>query len=135
MALLGSVTHTSGASGMFAQVSEGTQLPRDPLGDAVSPIEDLNSRWEKIAEAEYAKDGATEGWSSDDDAQHETSDMAFIKKHPDVPVVENLEDLWKLSKLQQERKARQKKSEARAGHVMRDAPPLLPQCTQQALSS
>lgn len=38
--------------------------------------------------------------------------------HPDVPVVENMEDLWKVSKLQRERKRRQEQiaalKEARA---------------------
>lgn len=30
------------------------------------------------------------------------------KAHPDVPVVENLEDIWLVNKLQQERKAKEK---------------------------
>ena len=32
--------------------------------------------------------------------------------HPDVPVVENMEDLWKVSKLQRERKRRQERIDA-----------------------
>ena len=35
-----------------------------------------------------------------------------VQAHPNVPVVENLEDLWKLGKLQRERKLRAAKVEA-----------------------
>ena len=30
-----------------------------------------------------------------------------MQEHPDVPVVDNMEDLWKVAKLQKERKARE----------------------------
>lgn len=36
----------------------------------------------------------------------------FDQEHPDVPVVENLRDMWKVTKLQQERKAKQEKEKA-----------------------
>ena len=35
-----------------------------------------------------------------------------LQAHPDVPVVENLEDLWMVSKLQRERKAREAAAKA-----------------------
>lgn len=36
-----------------------------------------------------------------------------LQAHPNVPVVENLEDLWMVSKLQRERKAKQKAAKER----------------------
>lgn len=33
-----------------------------------------------------------------------------MQAHPDVPVVEKLEDLWKVSKLQRERKRKEEKA-------------------------
>lgn len=37
--------------------------------------------------------------------------MSTVQAHPDVPVVDNLEDIWLVSKLQEERKAKQKHQE------------------------
>ena len=39
--------------------------------------------------------------------------MLPCQEHPDVAVVENLEDMWKVTKLQQERKARLEEQAAR----------------------
>ena len=36
--------------------------------------------------------------------------LLCVQAHPNVPVVDNLEDIWLVNKLQQERKATQKKS-------------------------
>ncbi|GMH44174.1 hypothetical protein BSKO_12108 [Bryopsis sp. KO-2023] len=69
-----------------------------------TPVTDKVSMWGDIAREEYAKDGASDGWDSDAENDVETPETKFMKAHPDVPVVENLEDLWRLSKLQQERK-------------------------------
>lgn len=35
-----------------------------------------------------------------------------VQAHPDVPVVEKMEDLWRVSKLQRERKRRQEQAAA-----------------------
>jgi len=72
-------------------------------------IRDEMAAWERIAAAAYAVDGVTEGWDSEEDEKKkkETSEDAYINSHPDVPVVENLEDLWLVSKLQKERKAKE----------------------------
>ena len=35
-----------------------------------------------------------------------------MQAHPDVPVIENMEDMWKVSKLQRERKHKQELAEA-----------------------
>jgi hypothetical protein len=43
-----------------------------------------------------------------------------VQAHPDVPVVENLEDLWLVTKLQNERKAkeeRQKQKKLQVRHA------------------
>ena len=37
--------------------------------------------------------------------------LSIVQAHPDVPVVDNLEDIWLVSKLQEERKAKQKEQE------------------------
>ncbi len=37
--------------------------------------------------------------------------LSTVQAHPDVPVVDNLEDIWLVSKLQEERKAKQKQQE------------------------
>ena len=37
--------------------------------------------------------------------------LSTVQAHPDVPVVDNLEDIWLVSKLQEERKAKQKLQE------------------------
>lgn len=75
-------------------------------------IKDQNAVWERIAAAAYAADGIMEGWDSDNDetvrrGNSNSAEEAYMKSHPDVPVVENLEDLWLVSKLQQERKAKE----------------------------
>ncbi len=72
-------------------------------------IRDEMAAWERIAAAAYATDGVTEGWDSEDDEikKKTTSEETYINSHPDVPVVENLEDLWLVSKLQKERKAKE----------------------------
>lgn len=74
-----------------------------------SGIRDEMALWERIAAAAYATDGATEGWDSEEEdrKKRETKDEAYMREHPDVPVVENLEDLWMVSKLQREKKARE----------------------------
>lgn len=39
----------------------------------------------------------------------ESCHALHVQAHPDVPVVDNLEDIWLVNKLQQERKAKQRK--------------------------
>lgn len=70
-------------------------------------VPDLGRMWEKIASEAYAQDGDMTGWDSDEETRKETEEDAYIKRNPHVPVVENLEDLWLVSKLQQERKAKE----------------------------
>ena len=45
--------------------------------------------------------------------------VCFAKAHPDVPVVENLEDIWLVNRLQQERKARERELQQSAQQQQR----------------
>lgn len=78
------------------------------------PIKDESAVWNRIAAVAYAADGATEGWDSDEDTDKpKSSEDEYMQKHPDVPVVENLEDLWLVSKLQNERKMKEEEEKKR----------------------
>jgi len=69
------------------------------------PSVSVSSTWEKIAKESYiAIDGNVTGWDSDDEDNAKSDKQT---SNPDVPVVENLEDLWLVSKLQQERKRKE----------------------------
>jgi hypothetical protein len=85
-------------------------------------IRDEMAAWERIAAAAYAVDGVTEGWDSEEDEikKKTTSEDAYINSHPDVPVVENLEDLWLVSKLQKERKAKEEEQKRKKLHSVRE---------------
>ncbi|KAK9830214.1 hypothetical protein WJX72_010381 [[Myrmecia] bisecta] len=84
-------THANGAAAPAAAVQE--------------PIIDRVKLWETIAAAQFSADGISEGWDSDV-SDDETPEHKYLKAHPGVPVVDNLEDIWKVSKLQRERKQR-----------------------------
>lgn len=47
------------------------------------------------------------------DARGPTDNSTGWQANPGVPIVENLEDLWKVNKLQRERKAREKRNKAK----------------------
>ncbi|KAL6771679.1 hypothetical protein ACKKBG_A27385 [Auxenochlorella protothecoides x Auxenochlorella symbiontica] len=80
------------------------------LESAARPVQDLTTRWEEIARAAYLLDGDAAGWDSDGEAAvQRTPEDEYIKAHPDVPVVENLEDIWQVSKLQAERKEKEER--------------------------
>lgn len=89
---------------------EGDSAPRK-AATTPTPIKDHARIWEKIAESEYAAiDGDMTGW--DDEFKRSSPTTAepeddYSVKHPDIPVVENLEDIWLVSKLQKERKQKE----------------------------
>jgi len=64
--------------------------------------------WEGIARMEFAADGCDDGWDSEPEVQ-ETEEERYIKENPDVPVVEHLEDIWKVGKWQREAAALERK--------------------------
>lgn len=85
------------------------QLPQPPC---CGPPPDLSRSWAAIASAAFrAIDGAEDGFESDDGPE-ETADEAYERKHPGVPVIRNLEDMWQLSKMQ----ALQQRDDAIAAH-------------------
>jgi len=85
---------------------------------AVKAVPDLVAKWGNIAQAEYAADGNAEGWDSDQEPEtRETKEQKYLREHPDVAVVDNLEDIWRVGKYQRdkrelERKEKQKRLEA-----------------------
>ena len=81
------------------------------------PVPDTISTWEKIAAEEFLADGDGDGWDSDD-GETETEEERYAREHPDVPVVENLEDLWKVGKVQKAmREASVKKKERELAQI------------------
>ena len=69
---------------------------------------DQSAVWEGIARTEFAADGCDDGWDSEPEIQ-ETEEERYIKENPDVPVVEHLEDIWKVGKWQKEAAALDRK--------------------------
>ena len=75
------------------------------------PVPDTITTWEKIAAEEFAADGDDDGWDSEPE-EVETEEERYAREHPDVPIVENLEDLWKVGKVQKAmREANQRRKE------------------------
>ena len=69
-------------------------------GQAAAGVEDVAGRWARIAEAEFARDGDARGWESEEEGERLTAQERYARDHPGVPVVENLEDMWMLTKYQ-----------------------------------
>lgn len=81
-----------------------------PGVEARAKIVSTASRWEQIARESYmAIDGSVTGWDSEEEDEKSKKERDQVASNPDVPVVENLEDLWLVSKLQQERKLKEEK--------------------------
>ena len=75
--------------------------------DVASPPADLAARWEAVARTEFeAIDGDATGWDSAEEEalRHETAEERYAREHPDVAVVDNLEDIWRVGRYQQERR-------------------------------
>eukprot|EP00887_Chlorella_sp_A99_P000144 scaffold16.g144.t1 len=85
--------------------------PAGARGGGGAAVPDLMRVWEQIAAAAYGADGSLDGWDSDSERRKakESSEDAYIKANPGVPVVENLEDIWMVSRLQRERKAKEER--------------------------
>lgn len=81
----------------------------DNSSEVAARIMTVSSKWEQIAKESYmAIDGNVTGWDSDDEGHIKSGKQSeHLASNPDVPVVENLEDLWLVSKLQQERKRKE----------------------------
>ena len=95
-----------------ALMSCSSKPNEEPLVDQ-TPVVDTISLWEQIAAKEYQADGEEDGWDSEPE-EEETQEEKYAREHPDVPIVENLEDLWKVGKVQKairDAKRRQKEKE------------------------
>lgn len=77
-------------------------------------VRDTSSVWEAIAAAAFCADGDDAGWDSEEEITRKakTAEESYLERHPNVPVVENLEDLWLVSKLQRERKKKEEAEKA-----------------------
>jgi hypothetical protein len=53
---------------------------------------DRSAHWARLARDAYAADGDTAGWEPE--APPESEEARFARLHPDVPVIQNLEDLF-----------------------------------------
>ena len=62
-----------------------------------------------------AIDGADDGWDRDEEREErrETKEEKYVREHPEVAVVDNLEDMWKVGRYQAERKALEKQKKER----------------------
>ena len=84
------------------------------------PVEDVISKWERIAQTEYAADGNADGWDSDVEEEKETAEEKYIREHPGVAVVDNLEDMWRVGRYQQEKKELERKEKAKRLQQLRE---------------
>jgi hypothetical protein len=67
---------------------------------SIAPVpNDLVRDWEIIARADYTRDGDDFGWDSAEE-EPETEEERVAREHPDVPVVTNYEDMYKIGRLQ-----------------------------------
>lgn len=62
---------------------------------------------------------ADEGWDSDV-SEEETDTDKYIREHPDVAVVDNLEDIWRVGRLQREKKSKERAAKEKRLGELRD---------------
>lgn len=86
---------------------------------AIAPPPDKVRQWEDIAMTEYIRlDGDEGGWESEPE-EEETPEQKAIRENPDVPVISNLEDLYKLPRLQKAMREEKRKKQAAKLKAMR----------------
>lgn len=81
--------------------------------------DDLMAEWEDIALQEYMLDGDKGGWESDEDEDKETEEERAMRENPGVPVISNLEDLYKIPRLQKLQREERRKKKAAKLNAMR----------------
>ena len=101
-------------SSYFFQVRDTASLEEKVIDNMVPclPPTDQVTQWEEIALKEYMLDGDQGGWESDDEEDQETAEEKCIRENPGVPVITNLEDLYKLPRLQKMAAEEQRKKKA-----------------------
>ena len=88
-------------------------------GGAGPGVDDVVGRWARIAESEFAFDGDAAGWDSADDGDRLPAHERYRREHPGVPVVENMEDMWMLTKYQVSRGRRRRRAAQGGGRGRR----------------
>lgn len=64
-------------------------------------------------------DGDDGGWASTDEDEKETAQERMTREHPDVPIITNLEDLYKVPLMQKVLREQQRKEKAAKLRQMR----------------
>ena len=115
------------AAGVGTGVEAVAPVAADAEAATEAPVVDLSARWARAAREAYtAVDGADDGFTSDDDdlcpsdvagaradiargidPRIRVAARAASRAQPGVPVVENLEDMWRVQRLTDERKGRE----------------------------
>ena len=95
-------------------LDDGEEAPDEgEAADAdVVPVVDQLALWAGIAKAEYAADGDAAGWDSEPE-EEETEQERYIKENPHVPVIEHLEDIWKVGQWQRQAAELDRKEKAK----------------------
>ena len=57
-------------------------------------------------------DGDDGGWASTDEDEKETAQERMTREHPDVPIITNLEDLYKIPRMQKALREQERKKKA-----------------------
>ena len=102
--------------------ADGAHRPGRGRGpEAGHGIDDVFARWGAIAADAYRYDGDDTGWATeeDDDAGC-TAQERYLRAHPEIPVVENMEDMWMLTKLQHERQVEEAEAKRKAEERRRE---------------
>jgi len=80
----------------FANMSDETIAD----GSIASKPNDLARDWEIIARTDYARDGDDFGWDSAPEDDDEDENARLARRNPDVPIITNYEDMYKVPRLQ-----------------------------------
>lgn len=108
-----------GESPYALRVRDGENEVSDVMPDApegsIAPVPpDLARDWEIIAKSDFELDGDDFGWDTESE-DDETPDDKYIRENPNVPVVSNYEDLYKVGRLQ--KRIKQKRAEEQAKKI------------------
>ena len=80
--------------------NDGGACENIPEGSIAPTPNDLARDWEIIAKTDYSRDGDDFGWDSESDKEEETEAQRLARENPDVPIISNYEDMYKVGRLQ-----------------------------------
>jgi hypothetical protein len=108
-----------GSSPYALRVHASSHESKMPSGDArvpegsIAPVpNDLARDWEIIAKADFTRDGDDFGWDTESEDEETAEDKA-IRENPDVAVITNYEDLYKVGRLQKRMKEKRAEEQAK----------------------